>query len=140
MQLQGQGLAQVPKRISRPTSPAQKRLLEALDAPLITDFTAQFQRKAKMIAIIEAYCGIEEPNSMPVLEGREAPPPPELLRPNSPEFRRSVIASSVDQKLNRCFLCVAKALTFPPDDVNIAANTTAPVKRLGASCKCAWHI
>lgn len=116
---------------SHPMTPAQQRLTDALTAPLAgIDITAQFQRRAEAIDAIMAYCAVEEPLRSKVLDERVPPPPPELQRAESAggqgllvsdELKRSVMVQTPGERLRRCFICVSKALTLPPNNPNIKA-------------------
>ncbi|KAJ4394460.1 hypothetical protein N0V93_003678 [Gnomoniopsis smithogilvyi] len=121
-QIKGQSFADTARaRGARAMNAAQKRLVEALTAPLITDLDGQLQRRTAAINAIIAYCPIEEPPSSKVLEARQPDPPPELsLAPEDriARWRKSVSVSSpgTGQRLKRCFICVGKAISLPPDD------------------------
>ncbi|KAI1271427.1 C2H2 finger domain protein [Xylaria sp. FL0933] len=125
VQLQGQALSPLPDVPVQPTSAAHKRLIEALEAPLIIDLEAQRQRRAAAIQAVKAYCHIHEPRIVKLASCKPPPPPPELRNPGMSrqeqldKLRKSVIVSKVGQKLSRCFLCVSKALELEPDDSNI---------------------
>lgn len=141
-QIRGQGFAPLgpsQARSPRPTRPAQEVLLNALCAPLVgTHLSAQLQRRANAIDAIISYCGVEEPLSTKVLEARVPPPPPELqhravgnqksreqtsgdqIYQVSKELKASVYVRQPGERLRRCFLCVAKALTLPPNDAQIS--------------------
>lgn len=119
---------QSPKPI-RPTSAAQQRMLDALEAPLVNNLEAQFQRRANAILAIMGYCDVEEPLGMSnkLMGKREPPPPPEFVQLASDplklaqNFRNSVFGSVGE--IRKCFICIAKALTLYPDDPNLGALT-----------------
>lgn len=126
-QIGGPGLAPVPQQTGRPTPPAQQRLMTALTAPLVgTDMREQFNRRAAAIDAIIAYCTVDEPLSTKILEANKPEPPPELqsaqnMTLSHEQLRASVRVHKRGERLRRCFLCVGKALTLPPDDPNITA-------------------
>ncbi|KAI1421246.1 C2H2 finger domain protein [Xylaria sp. FL1777] len=107
-QVQGQGFLQPINPSSRiqPMNPAQQRLVTAL-------------------ARTATYCFVEEPLSTKVLEARQPPMPMELgLAPvdKATQLRNSVLVSYVgEKKLRRCFICIGKALTLPPEDPSLPA-------------------
>lgn len=121
-QVQGVGFAPETARASRPMSPAQRRLFDALMAPHETDLPALFRRRAAAVDAIIAYCAIQEPAVTKILDARPVAPPAELQHASGItaafQLKASVMAKSPADRLLRCFLCVAKALTLPPDDLN----------------------
>lgn len=142
-QINGEGFASasVETRIVRPMTSAQERLVNALTAPLLnpgTDVTnvkdilaQQLVRRAAAISAIVAYCQVEEPLVTKVLEARVPPPPTEFHPPASKdrtepyyiskELKASVVVRKPGERLRRCFICVGKALTLPPNDSGIPA-------------------
>lgn len=126
LQIQGQAFAPDTGRASRPTSPAQQRMLDALNAPLINNMVSQFERRDAAIMAIMAYCNVEEPVTTKVLEARHPPPPPEITEGLDPlergrRFRASVMGSVGN--VRRCFICIAKALTLNLGDPNVPTLT-----------------
>lgn len=125
-QIQGRKLALQPTRASLPMGIAQKAVVNALEAPLVADVTAEIQRKTNAISALTAYCDVEEPLGMSntMLARQRPPPPPEIVQQLSPvdrarELRASVLGKPAEIK--RCFVCIAKALTLFPDDPNMAS-------------------
>lgn len=95
-QLNGQPFEPYSGRSSRPMSAAQRRMFEALQAPLVNDLTAQANRRTKAINAIVAYCNVEEPLTTVVLDACRPPAPPEVTGKLEPidrarKFRASVI-------------------------------------------------
>ena len=120
-QVQGKDFAPHAERAKNPISPAQARMFSALEAPLVNDIDAQFKRRTEAIEALVAYCNIEEPLRTKVLEAREPPPPRELVMVDPMEQARQFRASVIGEvyKVSRCFICVARALTLRPDDINL---------------------
>lgn len=123
-QAQGKGFTPASKiRASAliPIHPLQQAMLDALNAPLISDLQAQYQRRTNAIKALMAYCVVEERQSTKVLEARRPPPPPERKLQDPLQRARQLRSSVLGPvgKVNRCFFCVAKALTMPPVDPNI---------------------
>lgn len=111
----------------RPMTQAQRDLVAAIEAPLASlEITAQFQRRANAVDAIIAYCDVEERRVTPVEEN--VPPPPELQPqapsegpavPPSVSLRESVFVKKRGERLQRCFICISKALMLPPDHPDI---------------------
>lgn len=123
-QIQGHPFEPFNPRIARPAGPAQQRMLDALSAPLVNDIEAQFRRRTEAVRALLAYCDVEEPMSTKVQEARRAPPPPEAqLDPM--DCARQLRASTFGavRKVQRCFVCVAKALALAADDPQLANLT-----------------
>ncbi|KAI3392396.1 hypothetical protein diail_5747 [Diaporthe ilicicola] len=120
-QLQGQDFA-TQMRPSRLAGPAQQRMLDALQAPLINEVEAQFRRRTDAILAIMAYCHIEEPLTTRLTEAQQPRPPPELEEKDPMDRARRLRESTLGDvgSVRRCFYCVSKALTLPPDDPRLA--------------------
>lgn len=127
-QLEGRGFASQDARnlarTLRPMSDAQVNMLEALEAPLVNDLSAQFERRNKAIRAVMTYCHMEEPMSMSnrMLAGKPPQPQPEMEMKLAPlelarQIRKSVFGKVGD--VLRCFICVAKALTLLPGDPSV---------------------
>ena len=102
---------------SRLMSAPQVRMLKALMAPLAEDLDAQFTRRTKAINALVAYCPTQEPvvpsvhKPVPVtIEIQKAVDPAEALP-------ASAMVKTPGEKINRCFICVAGALTLNRDDL-----------------------
>lgn len=127
-------------RALRPMSRAQGAMLGALEAPLplTGELDAIFQRRTSAVKAIMSYCTVEEDPSMsnkmmgarplqvapkqvatkqvatvPKLATEPKAAPLELAR----TIRRSVFGRV--RSVERCFVCVAKALLLQPDDANL---------------------
>lgn len=70
---------------SAPMSESQRRMYQALTAPLINDFDAQMRRRTEAIDALVMYCQEEEPLRPNLAKLRTPLPPPELDRICSPE-------------------------------------------------------
>lgn len=80
-------------RPSQPMSPAQKRMFDALQSPLVNDLQAQFERRHCAVMAIMAYCNVGEPLNTKVMEAQRAPSPLELSEPDPMERARQYRAS-----------------------------------------------
>ncbi|KAH7113155.1 hypothetical protein B0J13DRAFT_631272 [Dactylonectria estremocensis] len=110
------------KESSRPQRPAQKRLMEALTAPLGDTFKDQFRRRDNAINAVSAYCVVEEgptvrrPNTSSAYpSGRAAIGEPPAESPLHVALM-SVFVKTKQERPRRCFICVSKALTLAGDD------------------------
>jgi hypothetical protein len=115
-------------RSSLKPSLAQTKMLNALNAPLVNDLASQFERRDTAVAAIAAYCVVQEPASMSnhMMQLKAPPPPREVTMQLDPvAMARSYRESTYGKvgKVERCFVCVAVALTLPPDDVNLPTRT-----------------
>lgn len=108
---------------ARPMTVPQRRMYEALDAPLVRDYQAHLQRRTNAIRALAQYCRVEDPLITNIMRDREQPAPDEFRIPDRDEqlrlLRQSVIRRTRGQLIVRCFVCVGKALTLPADDPNI---------------------
>lgn len=94
----------------------QRRFIDALTAPLISDIHAQLRRRGNGVDALIAYCNEEEPLRSKVLQAKKPAPPPELQHP-SPQQQLGDIMSSVfvslkGNQIRRCFLCIYKACSL----------------------------
>ncbi|KAI1261826.1 hypothetical protein F5Y18DRAFT_193700 [Xylariaceae sp. FL1019] len=109
-------------RASRPMTTTQEVLNRALGAPAVHDLEAYCHRRATAIIAVADCCGVQEPLRTRVLEARIATAPAELRstpKDRAEQLWNSVLVSRVgSSKLSRCFICVGKALTLPPNDSN----------------------
>ncbi|RWA10320.1 hypothetical protein EKO27_g4770 [Xylaria grammica] len=122
-----------PNRDMRPMGTAQQQMFNALTTPLPADIDAIGMRRTKAIEALIAYCTVEEPSTNYLLNAKRKPEP-ELQGPRKrtrhvqePESRgeqvdkeqlwRSTFVSTMGkQKVKKCFVCVAKALTLELND------------------------
>lgn len=117
-QLLGQKISTPGGRAVLPMTPAQTRMMNALQAPLVHNLEAQFRRRTEAIGAIIAYCDVEEPLKTKV-KGNPPPPPEVSLDPldRARGLRASVFGPV--NKVFRCFFCISRALAASPDDFNI---------------------
>ncbi|KAG6354084.1 hypothetical protein INS49_005055 [Diaporthe citri] len=118
-------------RVCPPMSTAQQQMFEALQAPLVNDLSAQFQRRTTAVLAVATYCRVEEPLNMsnqmwckPAV--RRPPPPPEIdSELNALDRARKLRNSVFGQvgQVRRCFVCVWKALTLSSSDENLPSLT-----------------
>ncbi|CAJ2505605.1 Uu.00g129990.m01.CDS01 [Anthostomella pinea] len=105
-----------------PQLPAQKRLVEALNAPVDPTLEGQYRRRDDAINAIITYCSVKEgPTSRrkftsPTKEAQSKPTygPPE----DNPVSiaRLSMFVRNDRERPRRCFLCIGAALPLEPDD------------------------
>lgn len=124
-------------RASHPISRGQRRVLDALNAPLVNDLDAIFERRTKVIMALVASFRVSEPLSMGKM--LETQPAPELARQLGPVelaqgFRKSVFGPV--EKVMRCFVCIANALALYPDDPSLASLT----RTFANHCSLARHF
>lgn len=121
-QLQGRGFAPSP---SDPVTtslqrPAQKRLMAALTAPPATDLEGQYRRRDDAIVAVMTYCTVEERCTVPrrntalPKQGRPKQSPPHASLMDAAMV--SVFVRNKKDRPRRCFLCVGKARSLPPED------------------------
>ena len=123
-QLRGVGFAKGAANATvSPQRPAQKRLMEALTAPLGNTLEGQYRRRDNAISAIMAYCVVEEGQTIrrhtPSVESRStfiSEPP---VRSPQHMALMSVFVKNEKERPRRCFICVGKALTLAPDDVAV---------------------
>lgn len=115
--------------------PVQTRMLAALQASMETDLDQQLKRRAQVIHAIAEYCQVQEsggpsplgPKSplaaLPPQAQPQPQPQPQQAGPSTldawkEELRRSVVLAKPGsgEKVLRCFVCVARAFTVPPND------------------------
>jgi len=126
-QLSGLGFAEQPDldRSNHAHGPAQKRLINALLAPVETTLEGHYERRNKAIEEVIAYCFIEEGRtkrrSNASAHKTAQPSHADEPSPEHPAFQSalSVFVDNEKDRPKRCFLCVGKALSLAPDDPNI---------------------
>ncbi|KAM4058133.1 C2H2 finger domain protein [Hirsutella rhossiliensis] len=101
--------------------PAQKRLVEALAAPLGNTLEGQYRRRDNAIAAIVAYCMVEEGQTIRGARASVDSTRPTLMNEppiNSPQHTAlmSTFIKTVTDRPRRCFICVGKALDLTSDD------------------------
>ncbi|KAK8859446.1 C2H2 finger domain-containing protein [Apiospora arundinis] len=117
-QLQGFDFAPVPAdtaEAGRPPRPAQKRLIKALKSPPATDLEGQYQRRDNAIVAVMAYCTVEEGCTVP----RRYTASPKHGHPLTNQVDAallSVFIKDEEDRPRRCFVCVGKACSLPPED------------------------
>ncbi|KAM4064329.1 hypothetical protein HRG_012698 [Hirsutella rhossiliensis] len=104
-----------------PQRPAQKRLVEALAAPLGNTLEGQYRRRDNAIAAIVAYCMVEEGQTIRGARASVDSTRPTLMNEppiNSPQHTAlmSTFIKTVTDRPRRCFVCVGKALDLTSDD------------------------
>lgn len=125
-QLKGLGFAKPTAHTScRPQRPAQKRLVEALAAPAVTDLDGQYRRRNHAVDAVVAYCVVEEGCTVPRRLATSTVPARRCPSPDPPADNlvraatMSVFVRSVKERPRRCFLCVGKAIFLSLDDPHI---------------------
>jgi hypothetical protein len=126
-QLQGLGFAEpaAADKSCPPQRPAQKRLMEALTAPLVNTLEAQYWRRDNAIDAVVAYCVVEEGCAVPQRYAVSTGPTDRSRNPDPPAESpvyvalMSVFVRDEKERPRKCFLCVGKALTLSPDDHQI---------------------
>ncbi|CAJ2503094.1 Uu.00g104880.m01.CDS01 [Anthostomella pinea] len=117
-------------RTTREMSKEQRRMVEALEAPLVIG--NQGQRRTNAILALRDYCWIEEVPVNKLIDSRQAATPPGLPSQPGPSggpsstgnawkqtLKDSVFTDRMTGAVRRCFICVAQAVTLPPHDPNI---------------------
>ncbi|KAM4061566.1 hypothetical protein HRG_013220 [Hirsutella rhossiliensis] len=104
-----------------PQRPAQKRLVEALAAPLGNTLEGQYRRRDNAITAIVAYCTVEEGQTIRGARASVDSTRPTLMNEppiNSPQHTAlmSTFIKTVTDRPRRCFICVGKALDLTSDD------------------------
>ncbi|KAF5675927.1 C2H2 finger domain-containing protein [Fusarium denticulatum] len=103
--------------------PAQKRLVEALTAPVPDTLEGEYRRRDNAVLAVMAYCAVQEP---PSLQARKA----SNIKigsafENAEETQASedigtaiasVFTKDREERSRRCFLCVGRATTLQPSD------------------------
>jgi hypothetical protein len=112
-----------------PQRPAQKRLLEALTAPVDDSLEGYYRRRAKLIDAIVVYCS--------VVEGRTAPrtntaavsksaTSPGLRPPTEDPLEAAMLSVFIKhekERPRRCFLCIGAALSLKANDPRLEELT-----------------
>ncbi|KAH6975811.1 hypothetical protein EDB80DRAFT_829443 [Ilyonectria destructans] len=110
--------------------PAQRRLLNALKAPLASTIEDEFRRRDEAILAVMAYCPIQEG---PTTRCR---PDQSISKGNAPQAAKtsdkshqtheelanaitSVFVLNAEERPRRCFICVGRATTLPSSDPTI---------------------
>lgn len=128
-QLQGVGFAKQATADTNvsPQRPAQKRLMEALTAPLGNTLEGQYRRRDNAIGAIVAYCVVEEAHTIQRPKSSVASSPTCISDPPVRSLQHvalmSVFVKNEKDRPRRCFICVGKALGLAPDDPAITTLT-----------------
>ena len=125
-QLRGDGFAEDAGAETRcsPQRPSQKRLVEALTAPVDNALEGQYRRRDRAIDAIAAYCLVgegEAPHQTRTTAGARRPVTARDRPADTPLHiaTRSVFVKNDKERPKICFLCVGKALSLLPDDSEI---------------------
>ena len=108
-----------------PQRPAQKRLVEALTAPVDNTLDGQYQRRDKAIDAIIAYCVAEEGPTLRRTDASSTKPSLRHQPRDSPAdsplhvAQMSVFVKNKQESPLRCFVCVAKAVALEPNDPHL---------------------
>ena len=129
-QLRGEGFAREPVDTPRrPQHPAQKRMVVALMVPDEPTLEGQYRRMCNAINALIAYCFVEEGRT-PRRTGAAATNL--TRRPQKPVTESpvdaavlSVFVKSEKERPRRCFMCVGKAASLPPNDPQVPALINA---------------
>lgn len=118
-QLRGDGFAEdiMADTSCSPQRPAQKRLVEALTAPVEATLEGNRLRRNRAIDAVTAYCFVEEGCVV-----RRARAPLDTKRPATPRHRpvdsplrvatRFIFVKNEKERPKICFVCVGKALSL----------------------------
>lgn len=124
-QMKGQQFEPV-HRPTLPMSSSQREMFDALTAPLAnaTDLAAQSTRRNTAVAAVAKYCLVEEFMGMSnqMMKMREPSLPPELTSGLTTLEQAHAFKASVFGDVGivpRCFVCIAKVLTLPPDSPSL---------------------
>ncbi|KAJ8132542.1 hypothetical protein O1611_g1081 [Lasiodiplodia mahajangana] len=128
-QIQGVDFSTLPAdqpRSSRPMGPLHQQMFEAITMPLASDLKAHAQKQTNAINALVAYYGVQEAPIIKIIDSQQHPLPRTKAQgkgqgqSNSrPEdLKRMVSAESIGgaEKVRKCFICVAKALTLSPTE------------------------
>ncbi|KXX77138.1 hypothetical protein MMYC01_207556 [Madurella mycetomatis] len=129
-QLAGLGFVEEPaiRNSNRPRRPAQKRLMDALTAPVESTVEGQHRRRDVAIYAVMAYCVVVEgPAVRRTNTSGAGTMQPSSVKDEPREDGRcaqdgryaavlSVFIASKEERPRRCFLCVGLALRLEPDD------------------------
>lgn len=126
-QLKGLGFAKhaVVDTSCHPQRPAQRRLVEALSAPLDDTLEGQYRRRDNAVDAIIAYCVVEEGHTVRRTDTSSIEPSrlPDTHDPpaDSPVYAAmmSVFVKTKKERPRRCFVCVGKALSLASNDPRV---------------------
>ncbi|RBA10341.1 C2H2 finger domain-containing protein [Fusarium proliferatum] len=133
-QLAGQTFEESPVSLSDESSysaqeqhPAQKRLFEALTAPVADTLEGEYQRRTNAVLAVMAYCPVQESplprtrnqamvnkNRSPLILNTAGKDP--LPMNDIGTAIASVFVTNRDERSRRCFLCIGRATTLQPSD------------------------
>lgn len=120
----GQRAPAQPGVLARPMHPDQQRMIDAFTSPLVNDLDKQYQRRTDAVNAIARHCAVEEAPATRVLEARRPARPVELqqatFEESQPQLRESVIVRPTGPRVERCLICVGKAIALAADDPNIS--------------------
>lgn len=107
-------------RVCPPQRPAQRRLVEALTAPMDNSIEGYYRCRDNAIDAIVAYCSVAEGRTArraKISAKKDPEPNPSQLNDNCLEAAvLSVFVNSATERPRRCFMCVGAALSLEPDD------------------------
>lgn len=114
-------------RQPQPMSPAQQRMVDALNQPMKTTLEGQLERRMAAIQAMIEYSKVKERYftkvEKPIATGTGTSTSlssPALSRDDeTAQLRKSVYVTFQGQRLKRCYICVAQSLDLPADDPNI---------------------
>jgi hypothetical protein len=123
-QLCGEGFAPQPTEFPCPPQhPVQKRLFAAITAPSEQTLENQYRRRNNAIHAIIAYCSVEEGRTScrTSIVGTKSTRRLEEPIAGSPLYAAalSVFVHDEKERPRRCFICIGKAMSLPPDDPNV---------------------
>lgn len=112
-QSRGEDISQITYTRPAPSMSAkQQHMMDALEAPLVMDLDAQNQRRVHASNALVAYCGEEEAAIGKLLNPSPAVPmdPDKTPQQQMETIKQTTLVSVMgDQKVDRCFICVANA-------------------------------
>ncbi|KAH7012484.1 C2H2 finger domain protein [Microdochium trichocladiopsis] len=131
-QLQGLGFSKSMDvdTASAPQRPAQKRLVDALTAPVDDTLEGYYRRRANLIDAIVAYCGVAEGRTARrtnVSAAKKQVPSPGSPSPEESPLKAAMLSVFIEneqERPRRCFLCIGAALTLGPDDPHVQKLTS----------------
>ncbi|KAI0855985.1 C2H2 finger domain protein [Xylaria cubensis] len=129
-QIQGVDFSTLPAdhRSSRPMGVLHQSMVNAIIVPLEGDLEALAQRRTNAINALVAYCAVQEEPVSKLTESRRRSKSEgkgkgkdqnqDQSKSRTEELKRSVSAQGMGggDKVRRCFICVAKALTLSPTE------------------------
>lgn len=130
-QLQGRGFSK-PMAVDAtcpPQRPAQKRLVEALTAPVDNTLEGYYRRRDNLIDAIVAYCSVVEGRTARRTNVSAAKEPLSNSHCGPSEDSPvgiavlSVFAKNEKERPRRCFLCIGAALSLEPNDPRVSELT-----------------